>query len=260
MIIKLLASAAICAIASPAYSATPLYGSMNLTVDAFMQGGLKAASNSSSDSFVGNVATMGIFAVATATDGDTSGLLTVIGQGQASGNANSGSIHFQNYGWTLSAPSPVDAVQSVRLNQGGPDWSYTFKADNAGTFTLDYDVFLTAGSGNAFGLQGWGIGWSGSGGGFFPGTAFSPTASGSFVRSLIAGETYTVSLANNANVSTSGSFNPEAGKEASRMNGNFVYNIVDSAVPEPASWAMMICGFGLVGASLRRRNVNVKFA
>jgi hypothetical protein len=25
------------------------------------------------------------------------------------------------------------------------------------------------------------------------------------------------------------------------------------AVPEPASWAMMIAGFGLVGASMRRR-------
>lgn len=28
-----------------------------------------------------------------------------------------------------------------------------------------------------------------------------------------------------------------------------------SAVPEPATWAMMIMGFGLVGASMRRRNV-----
>jgi hypothetical protein len=30
-------------------------------------------------------------------------------------------------------------------------------------------------------------------------------------------------------------------------------NLTLSAVPEPASWAMMIGGFGLVGASLRRR-------
>ena len=27
-----------------------------------------------------------------------------------------------------------------------------------------------------------------------------------------------------------------------------------SAVPEPATWAMMIAGFGLVGAAMRRRN------
>jgi hypothetical protein len=27
-------------------------------------------------------------------------------------------------------------------------------------------------------------------------------------------------------------------------------------VPEPASWAMMIAGFGLVGGSMRRRSTN----
>ena len=31
------------------------------------------------------------------------------------------------------------------------------------------------------------------------------------------------------------------------------------AVPEPATWAMMIMGFGLVGASLRRRSTSVRF-
>jgi hypothetical protein len=33
-----------------------------------------------------------------------------------------------------------------------------------------------------------------------------------------------------------------------------------SDVPEPASWAMMIGGFGLVGAAMRRRRVAVRFA
>ena len=32
------------------------------------------------------------------------------------------------------------------------------------------------------------------------------------------------------------------------------------AVPEPATWAMMILGFGLVGAGMRRRRVRVAFA
>ena len=33
-----------------------------------------------------------------------------------------------------------------------------------------------------------------------------------------------------------------------------------TAVPEPASWALMIGGFGLLGAAARRRRVNVAYA
>jgi hypothetical protein len=33
-----------------------------------------------------------------------------------------------------------------------------------------------------------------------------------------------------------------------------------SGVPEPASWAMMVGGFGLIGAAMRRRKVAVSFA
>jgi hypothetical protein len=35
----------------------------------------------------------------------------------------------------------------------------------------------------------------------------------------------------------------------------------DAAVPEPATWAMLIAGFGFVGAAARRRrNVAVTYA
>ncbi len=30
--------------------------------------------------------------------------------------------------------------------------------------------------------------------------------------------------------------------------------VLRSAVPEPATWAMMIIGFGLIGSTIRRRN------
>jgi hypothetical protein len=33
-----------------------------------------------------------------------------------------------------------------------------------------------------------------------------------------------------------------------------------SAVPEPTTWAMMIGGFAMVGANLRRRRTTIAFA
>ena len=36
--------------------------------------------------------------------------------------------------------------------------------------------------------------------------------------------------------------------------------LLPSAVPEPASWAMLIAGFGVIGSVLRRRRATVRFA
>ncbi len=42
---------------------------------------------------------------------------------------------------------------------------------------------------------------------------------------------------------------------------NFTLSSADGAVPEPASWAMMLCGFGTVGAAMRQRQrAKVRFA
>jgi hypothetical protein len=45
----------------------------------------------------------------------------------------------------------------------------------------------------------------------------------------------------------------------SNVNGGFYYsdNPVTDGVPEPASWALMIAGFGLAGAALRRQRATV---
>ncbi|MEI9966371.1 MAG: PEPxxWA-CTERM sorting domain-containing protein [Candidatus Moraniibacteriota bacterium] len=40
--------------------------------------------------------------------------------------------------------------------------------------------------------------------------------------------------------------------EGAHINGQFT--LVSAPVPEPATWAMMISGFGLVGGALRRRH------
>ena len=42
--------------------------------------------------------------------------------------------------------------------------------------------------------------------------------------------------------------------------GNVIVASVSGAVPEPASWALMIGGFGLAGAAMRRHKVSVAFA
>lgn len=42
---------------------------------------------------------------------------------------------------------------------------------------------------------------------------------------------------------------------------SFTINVLSGAVPEPATWALMILGFGLVGAAMRRRSAPaVRFA
>ena len=46
---------------------------------------------------------------------------------------------------------------------------------------------------------------------------------------------------------------------ARTVNSNFEV-AVNAAVPEPATWAMMIAGFGLVGGAMRRRKTSVAFA
>lgn len=39
-----------------------------------------------------------------------------------------------------------------------------------------------------------------------------------------------------------------------------VFDLASGAVPEPATWAMMISGFGLIGATMRRRVAKVGYA
>ena len=44
--------------------------------------------------------------------------------------------------------------------------------------------------------------------------------------------------------------------DATGLQGTITFNVV----PEPATWAMMIGGFGLVGGAVRRRRMTVRFA
>ena len=79
-------------------------------------------------------------------------------------------------------------------------------------------------------------------------TAGSSLVSGGRTFSLIE-FSFTRNLADvvQANVATPGG-------DGNDYNGNFRISSAVNAVPEPASWALMIVGFGLVGVSARRRS------
>ncbi len=56
-------------------------------------------------------------------------------------------------------------------------------------------------------------------------------------------------------------FNVRISADSAFAIDNVVLNQAVSAIPEPASWAMMIIGFGAIGAAMRRRQrVRVSFA
>jgi hypothetical protein len=56
------------------------------------------------------------------------------------------------------------------------------------------------------------------------------------------------------------------GARAPALNGssvladNLTFDLGNGAVPEPATWAMLIAGFGLAGGALRRRSVRLSVA
>lgn len=62
---------------------------------------------------------------------------------------------------------------------------------------------------------------------------------------------------------TSGTLNTITITGTARGNGSYGGNVTftpTAAVPEAATWAMMVIGFGAVGAGLRSRRTSVKFA
>ena len=162
-------------------------------------------------------------------------------------SADSGSVQFTRYVWDFLVGDTANAPVASDLTQGrgGGDWTYAFTATQNGQFSMAYNVAPVAG-GNPFGLWGRSIDWS-SGGGLPVSNALNPTASGVFTRSLVSGQTYTIGLNDNPNIG----FNGAPGAYSGYMDGVFNWSI--TGVPEPGAWTLMITGFGLAGAALRRR-------
>lgn len=209
-----------------------------MTLDAQLTIGSASASDPQSTAWGTLLDPLSIASTATLPGG------TVEGAGSAIWGAggNSGTISFLRYGWDVSAP---DSSGAANLNNGS-DWAYTFVADFNGHINMSYNV--TSPTSEKFGLQGWDILWSGAAGDLSLANAFDPTASGVFSDAIVAGNTYTIQLRNNANISGgSANFGP------SSMDGLFEFTMTadNSGVPEPGTLALL--GFALAGLGVSRR-------
>lgn len=172
--------------------------------------------------------------------------LTVTSAASASwADAGHGAVAWRNMGWIHNT---IDS-SGAKLNGyvvNGPVWSYTFQATDDGIFSMDYDVRAT---GDAFGLLGARIEWSGPEGNLDLTNAYTPVARGTFNRSLVAGTTYTVGVFNMGNIFTS----PLPNVTTGHMDADFNWSV--GAVPEPSSLA----AFGtLLAVVLKRRRNTLK--
>lgn len=177
-------------------------------------------------------------------------------------SATSGSVAFSNYGWDFAVfnnPSESDLTQ----NRGGSDWSYSFTPTNDGQITVDYSVSTT---GNPYATWGWSLNCNCGGAGGPTSNYIDPTELGTFTGDLFAGQSYTITLDGNPNVY----WNGPSGNYSGAVSGQFNWQItggdvtagagelniaanssIGAAVPEPASWALMLVGFGGMGGVLR---------
>lgn len=154
-------------------------------------------------------------------------------------SADAGTVGIE-WGWrTSSWLGPL----TMATNLSRPQWTYTFIASGDGTFDVTGSVVAT---GNfLFGLGPiyvTGFGFDEIGGNFA-----DPNGSDSLSFAIAAGQQYTVGISNYGNVTGDG-FLTDSLAEA-----DIAWAINYAGVPEPEAWALLILGFGVTGAAMRRR-------
>jgi hypothetical protein len=238
-------TAAICA-ATPAFATTSLMQQAKVGVSADLDGSPTAFS-SSSTSF-GFSAGLGAGTDAVDENVLNGEFIKVYADSFGSwASEDSGSLRLK-WGWDLN--STTESV--AETNKNLPNWTYQFIASGNGSITFNGTVTATGDA--LFGLQPIYVG--GDGGGIIGGDVFDPNGSDILSFALVSGQTYTFTLGNFGNVNSIGGLHGK-GDAVALVDWKIAY---DSAVPEPASWMMMIAGFGLAGVAMRRSKRAIAFA
>lgn len=156
------------------------------------------------------------------------------------------------WGWVIDVPGAVQ--WKVETNSLSPNWLYSFVPRGRGVFTLGLEVTKERIDGFPLDYRGLGAlaGRSDLPPGPHGGDDKDPSGKSVMQIQLRPGRVYTVAIANRGTRSGTG---PSQFYGAAIAKGvwEITYQTAAGAIPEPSSWAMMIAGFGLVGAALRRR-------
>ncbi|MGL4542425.1 MAG: PEPxxWA-CTERM sorting domain-containing protein, partial [Polymorphobacter sp.] len=152
-------------------------------------------------------------------------------------SATAGTVQMIDFGWDFTG----GAIGHAEVNQG-TNWEYYFTPASNAVLTWNYNVW---GTGNVFGLWGFQLYVDGVGYGATT-DPYDPNSNGTFTINLAGGQGHYLSLATNANIDA-------GGDPSGYMHGHFDWAIAGATVPEPASWALLIAGFGMIGGALRAR-------
>jgi hypothetical protein len=157
-------------------------------------------------------------------------------------------------------PNPAMAAKIFNLQgvtlQGGGTLTGSFTTNDALTQLLSVNIISSANSAGIFG---------------YSSVAYNNIANSSWTSLAMQGFQVSNALGtqqmrlNLALTGTGGTITPYSSYEyqvqagmRSVLSGAVV--LVTSPIPEPAAWAMMIAGFALVGATMRRRKATVAFS
>jgi hypothetical protein len=146
----------------------------------------------------------------------------------------------------------IENSGEAEAGNADPEWRYQFSLSTPAELLLNWSGFSTVTAGSStFGL-GSAIMLVNDGSEFSQqlstgGSIMGPFGSGTSTAMLAPGN-YLLTLNPNHRVGAGSTIGADA-----QLSIDWSINPMAGAVPEPASWAMLIAGFGLVGATMRRR-------